>query len=269
MSAGTVSGTIDAGGNVTLPKFAMAFATDFCPPRSPDYPIVPDLETGTQFRFVPGQQVFALEGVALDFTTGTLTLEGQDIIPSACGAPGAILSGLRLTCTLAPIPDRSQLPPPPTLTKPAGKAKIGKPLPSTPPKKPDKGDTLTLKIRLAGWPTLDLAGEDTYARVANGDGDLVVLRVPAGKFGTRGKKSQVRDTDGSAIQVLTGHKQSAGFGGTITLATAKGGATLKLRVQGLDLGRLSGAASLTIAIGPHSATAAVTATGSGKSRRLR
>jgi hypothetical protein len=273
MSPGTVSGTIDAAGNVTLPGFAMAFATDFCPPRSPDYPIMPDLATGVQFRFVTGQP-FALEGVPLDFTTGTLTLEGQDTIPGACGAPGALLAGLRLTCTLAPIPDRAQLPPAPSLAKLDGKAKIGKPLPSTPPKKPDKGDVLTLKTRLADWRTpLDLANEDVYTRVEDGSGNpIVLLRVPAGKFATKGKRSQVRDTDGSAIQVLTGHKQndavSAAFGGTITLVTGGNGTVLKLRVQGLDLASLSGSASLTIAMGPHSATAAVSVAGSGKSRRL-
>jgi hypothetical protein len=273
MSPGTVTGTIDSAGNVTLPGFAMAFATDFCPPRSPDYPIVADLETGQQFRFVTGQ-VFPLEGIALDFTTGTLTLEGQDTIASACGAPGAILSGLRLTCTLAPIPDRTQLPPPPALAKLGGKATIGKPLPSTPPKKPDKGDVLTLKTRLAGWLTpLDLAGEDVYTRVADGSGNVVVLlRIPAGKIQTKGKRSRVLDKDGTAIQVLTGHKESdtvsAAFGGMITLVTGKSGTALKLRVQGLDLGRLSGSASVTIAVGPHSATAAVSVAGSGKSRRL-
>jgi len=233
---------------------------------------VPDLATGRQFRFVTGQ-VFPIEGIALDFTTGTLTLEGQAVIPDACGAPGALLSGLRLTCTLAPIPDRTQLPPPPTLASLGGKAKIGKTLPSAPPKKPDKGDVLTLKTRLAGWPTPpDLASEDVYARLADGNGDLALLRIPAGKFRTKGKRSQVRDKDGSAIQVVTGHKESdavsAGFGGMITLVTGKGGTALKLRVQGLDLGRLSGSASVTIAVGPHSATAAVTVQGSGKSRRL-
>jgi len=148
-----------------------------------------------------------------------------------------------------------------------------RPLPSAPPKKPDKGDVLTLKTRLAGWPTPpDLASEDVYARLADGNGALALLRIPAGKFATKGKHSRVRDKDGSAIQVVTGHKESgavsAGFGGTMTFASNKGGTALKLRVQGLDLGRLSGSASVTIAVGPHSATAPVTVRGSGKSRRL-
>src|SRR5439155_1416164 len=83
-------------------------------------------------------------------------------------------------------------------------------------------------------------------------------RIPAGKFATKGKRSRVRDKDGSAIQVITGHKESgavsAGFGGMIALVIDKGGTALKLRVQGLDLGRLSGSASVTIAVGLHSAT---------------
>jgi len=54
----------------------------------------------------------------------------------------------------------------------------------------------------------------------------------------------------------------------VTLVSDRGGTALRLRVQGLDLGRLSGSASVTIAVGPHSATAAVTVQGSGKSRRL-
>jgi hypothetical protein len=264
MDPGTVTGTIDAAGSVTLPGFAIAFATDFCPPRSPDYPIVPDLTTGLQFRFVTGQ-VFPTQGVPLDFTTGTLTLEGQDIIPAACGAPGPLLSGLRLTCTLMPIPDRTRLPPAPSLAKLGGKAKIGR--------KPDKGDVLAFKARLASWPSpLDLGGEDFYVRLAGGDGDIVLLRVAAGRFQVKGKRTQVRDTDGTAIQVVKGHKESgpvsAAPGGMITFVTDRRGTALKVRVQGLDLSRLSGSASATIAVGPHSATAGITVQGSGKSRRL-
>lgn len=273
MSPGTVTGTIDAGGNVILPGFAMAFATNFCPPRSPDYPIVPDLTTGAQFRFVTGQ-VFPLAGVPLDFATGTLTLEGEDIIPAACGSPGPLLSGLRLTCTLAPIPDPTELPPPPALAPLTGKARIGKLLPMTAPRKPDKGDILTLKTRLADWTTpLDVADRDLYVRVSDASGALVLLRVPAGKFQTSGKKTLVRDTDGTGIRVSTGHKESgavsAAPGGIITLVTDKHArTTLKLRVQGLDLGHLSSAASVTIAVGPHSATAAITVHGMGRSRRF-
>src|SRR5437667_433259 len=62
-------------------------------------------------------------------------------------------------------------------------------------------------------------------------GGLALLRIPAGKFATKGKRSRVRDKDGSAIQVITGHKESgavsAGFGGMIALVIDKGGTALK------------------------------------------
>ena len=273
MNAGDVQGTIDATGNVTLPRFAMAFATDFCPPRSPDYPMTPDVMTGTQFRTNIGR-VFRLRGEPLDFATGSLRLMGEDVIPGACGAPSGILSGVDLTCTLAPIPDRTKLPPAPALSKASGTARIGGPLPTTPPTKPDKGDVLALKAQLADWKApVDFAGEDVYVRLAGADEtDVVLLRVPAGKFQPKGKKMIVRDTDGMTIQVVTGHKKSdavsAAFGGTITAASGKKRTTVKVSIVGLDLGALSGPATLTLAVGPRSAIAQVNVRGSGEIRKI-
>jgi hypothetical protein len=269
MSPGTVTGTIDAAGTVTLPGFAMAFATNFCPPRSPDYPIVADLSTGTQLRFATGQ-VFQLQGVPLDFASGTLTIEGEDVIPSACGAPGAILSGLRLTCTLSPVPDKSKLPPPLALTKLAGKGKIGKPLPSTPPTKPDKGDVLSLGARLVNAAApLDVAGHDVFLVISAGATDVVVVRVPAGSFKSSGKRATA---GGSAIQLVKGHKTSgavaAAPGGTITFVTGKKGTDVKAKVQGLDLSAVSGSATFTLAVGPWSAAATGTVRGNGKKLRF-
>jgi hypothetical protein len=273
MSAGTFAGTIDAAGNVTLPGFPMAFATDFCPPRSPDYPMAPDLATATQFVTNAGR-VFRLHGDPLDFATGTLHLVGEDTIPAACGAPGAILTGVDLTCTLAPVPDRTKLPPAPALAKVSGKARIGAPLPATPPARPDKGDVLTLRAQLADWTApVDFAGQDVYVRLGSGDTDVVLLRVPAGRFQAKGKKVSVHDADGTAIVVAAGHKKtdavSAAFGGTITVTSGRKRATAKLSVLGLDLGTLSGPATLTLAVGPRSASADVTVRGSGKSRKFR
>jgi len=273
MSAGEVPGTIDAGGNVTLPHFAMAFATDFCPPRSPDYPMTPDVMTGTQFRTNIGR-VFRLHGDPLDFATGGVRLVGEDVIPGACGAPSGILSGVDLTCTLAPIPDRTKLPPAPRLSRTGGKTRIGDPLPAAPPNKPDKGDILAVKTQLADWKApIDFVGQDVYVRLAGADeADVVLLRVPAGKFQAKGKKFVVRDVDGTAIEVAIGHKKSAAvsaaFGGTITVVSGKKGATVKLSIVGLDLGGLSGPATLTLAVGPRSATDDVIVQGSGGSRKI-
>jgi hypothetical protein len=274
MSAGNVAGTIDAAGNVTLTDFAIAFATDACPPRSPDYPITLDLMSGTQFLTNIGQ-VSRLHGDPLDFTTGTLRLAGEGLIPDACLAPFAILSGLDLTCTLAPIPDRAKLPPAPKLAKTAGKARIGGALPTEPPKKPDKGDVLGLKTQLVDWKApIDFVGQDVYVRLAMASDDttVVVLRVPAGKFQAKGKKVVVRDTDGTAIEVATGHKKndtvSAAFGGTMVMVSGRKSATAKLSLLGLDLGALSGPATLTVAVGSRSASADVMVRGSGKSRKI-
>jgi hypothetical protein len=273
MEPGTVTGTIDAGGNVTLPDFAIAFATDFCPPRSPDYPLLPELKTGAQFLRVTGQTI-GVTGVPLDFATGTLTLEGQDIIPGACGAPGALLSGVRIACTLSPIPSQALLAPPSTaLTASGGKGTIGKPLPEVEPKKPPKGDVLSLKTNLGSWATLaDLAANDVYVGVAGGE-SRVVLRVPAGRFQTRGKKATVKDTDGTSIEVSAGHKQnaevSAAFGGAMTFTSGRKGLVLKLRVLGLDLDGLTGPTVLSVAVGQNAAAVDLTANGTGKVRKLR
>jgi hypothetical protein len=273
MAPGTVAGTIDAGGNITIPDFGIAFATDFCPPRSPDYPLLPELKTGAQFLRVTGQTI-GFTGVPLDFTTGKLTLEGQDIIPGACGAPGALLSGVRITCTLSPIPNQALLAPPSTaLTASNGKATIGKPLPEEPPQKPVKGDSLTLKTNLGRWASLaDVAANDVFVGVAGGESS-VVLRVPAGRFQTRGKKATVKDTDGTSIEVAAGHKQnadvSAAFGGTMTFVSGRKGLVLKLRVLGLDLEGLTGPTVLAVAVGQNAATVDLTASGTGKKRKLK
>jgi hypothetical protein len=275
MSAGNVQGTIDTAGNVTLPGFPMAFATDACMPRSPDYPIAPDLASQTQFTANLGR-VFRLHGDPLDFNTGKLHLVGEDLIPAACLAPSGLLVGLDLTCTLTPIPDRTKLPQAPVIRKIAGKARIGNPLPAAPPAKPDKGDLLALTTELVNWKApIDAVGEDVYVRLAPlGDGpDFVMLRVPAGKFQPKGKKVVVRDADGTAIEVVTGHKKtdtvSAAFGGTITFVTGKKTTNVKLSILGLDLGALTAGGTVTVAVGPRSATAPLTVRGSGKNRKLR
>lgn len=269
MPPGAVTGTIDAAGNITLPNFASAFATDFCPPRSPDYPISPDLTTGLQFGFVSGA-VSPQRGVPIEFTTGQVTLEGLDLIPDACGAGAAILSGFRVICVLSPIPDQAALPPAPSLALRGG-IKIGKPLPATPPPRPDKGDILTLGGLLADWPRGVDPAEDLYVR----SGDLLLLRVPAGRLQplAGGTKLKVVDTDGTAITVLTGRKKNATVesapGGTIQFKRARAGWKLKLRVQGLDLAALTPAGEMTIASGPYSGTDDVTVAGSGRRRKIR
>lgn len=275
MGPGTVSGTIDGGGNVVLRRVAMAFATDFCPPRTPDYPIQPDLSTMTQFR-VANNAPYPRVGTAMD-ASGSLTVDGVDLIPDACGAGGPTLSGLRITCQLVPVPTLAALPRP-ALEKVAGSAKIGPELPTTAPAKPAKGDTLALKGNLVDWAQPpNLAGDDLFVRLRIGSGDsaedVVLLRVAAGRFQTKGKKAKVVDKDGSVIEVMVGQKKNdtvdAATGGSIVLAGGKKGIKANLRVQGLDLAKLTSSAELVFAIGPYSSVVSVGASGSGKTRKLR
>ena len=275
MPPGSVTGTIDGNGNVVLRRVAMAFATDFCPPRTPDYPIQPDLSTMTQFR-IANNASYARVGTPMD-ASGSLTLDGVDLIPDACGAGGPTLSGVRITCQLSPVPNLAGLPTP-ALEKVTGTAKIGPELPTTPPAKPAKGDTLQLKGNLVDWAQpLNLAGDDVFLRLQVGSDptveDVVILRVPAGRFQTKGKKSKVVDKDGSLIEVMVGQKKNdtvdAATGGNIVLASGKKGVKVTLRVQGLDLAKLTGSAGLVLAVGPYSSTATVSASGSGNKRKLR
>jgi hypothetical protein len=274
MAPGTVNGTIDAAGNITLPGFEFTFGTDFCPPPDNVYPITSNLDSGLQFVTI-GPTPVELQGTALDFSTGGVTLFGGALLLTACGAPGGLVTGMSLTCTLNPIPDQSKLPPAPAVTKLGGLVKIGKPLPSTPPAKPDKGDILTLTGALSpGAAKLD-ATVAVFIEIADANAtNLVVLEVPAGKLVQKGKTLQVTDTDGSAIMVLTGQKSSGAVssatGGSIRFTQAKK-KSLKLhaRIQGLDLAGLKGSATATVALGPYALTHALTVKGTGNTRHLR
>jgi hypothetical protein len=270
MAPGTVDGTIDAAGNITLPNFDFSFSTDFCPPPDNVYPLQSNLDTGLQFVTI-GVTPVQLVGTALDFSTGVVTLFGGGLIPNACGG-GPIVSGMTLTCTLSPIPAQANLPAAPAITKLAGVAKIGKPLPSTPPTKPDKGDVLTLAGTLTPGAAKADATVPIFIDIAGATGDVVVLEVPAGKLTSKGKGFQVKDTDGTAIMVLTGHKASGAVssapGGTIQFTPAKKSLKLHLKVQGLDLSGLTGSATATVALGPYTLAHPLTVKGTGNTRHL-
>lgn len=272
MAPGTITGTIDAAGDVTLPGFGFTFSTDACQPPKNSYPLLTNLDSGLQILTL-GLTPVEVQGAALDFATGSVTLKGADVIPAPC-LTSPLVSAMTLTCTLNPIPTQSKLPPPPALTKLGGLARIGKPLPSTPPSKPDKGDLLALSGTLkAGAAKLDFAA-DVFLRLADAGGnDLVLAEVPAGKLGRKGKGYQVTDSTGTVIEVLIGQKSSGAISsataGTVRLTPGKKGMRLQARLQGLDLSGLTGSGQATIAVGPYTATAPFTVAGKGKSRRLR
>jgi hypothetical protein len=285
MDPGTVTGTIDRDGNVTLPNFVSVFATAYQIPV-PHYTIAPNLTTELQFATVGGT-LYPHQGSKLNTTTGDITLEGVDVISAAVGTPGATLSGYRFSCRLDPIPNIANLPATagsghgsaaaPSLAHPKGKGRIGKPLPTTPPAKPDKGDVLILKTQIdAGGAALDFAGQDFFLRLGP-----VTLHVTKGNFKQSGKALRVvdkpadksgTDSDGTIIEAIAGLKTngavSSALGGAISFTTGKKGTVLALKVQGLDLSALSGTATLTVAVGPYSASKDVTVRGSGKTRKF-
>jgi hypothetical protein len=282
MPPGTVTGTIDAAGNITLPSFPFTFGTDYCPAPNNRYPVVANLDSAPQFLTL-GPAVTELHGAALDFATGLVTLVGGGKILGTC-ATGPIITFLTLTCRMNPVPDKAKLPPAPALLKLQGSAAIGKPLPATPPSKPDKGDVLTLDTTVVPGVAgkLDFTA-NTFIRLADPTGtDLVVVEAPAGTLSAKGKSFQVldrppgkngTDPDGAVIQVLMGQKAT----GTVTAATAglirftpgKKGVKLKATLQGLDLSTLTGSGELAVAVGPYTATAPFTVTGKGRHLRLR
>jgi len=265
MPPGTSTGSIDASGHVTLPRFQETFLTDF---EKPLTPLSHELTVATGMRQTPlGQAVYVSEGAALNFQTGELTLSGAGVLQGAPGA-GTTVTGFKLTCTLAPIPDAASLPRAPTIVA-TGKAKTGDAA---------KGDTLTLKVKLVpGAAGLPRATEDLLLRLApkatpgcGPDDKCVVILVPAGKLTAKGKKLSAVEpvgdpaSDGTSIRAFRGHKKDAAVGGKLTLVGGKKAGTLTLKLGGLDLSAFMGAAAaeatVTVTSGPQNATDAVTAT---------
>ncbi|HLK13150.1 MAG TPA: hypothetical protein VKW76_17365 [Candidatus Binatia bacterium] len=268
----TVTGTIDSAGDITLPGFPLTLGTAFCPPPNNSYPIVANFDSAPQFLTL-GPAPVEVQGAALNFTTGQVSLKGAGLIPGTC-ATGPIITSVTMTCTLAPIPDRTKLPAPPTLTKVSGSGRIGKPLPATQPSKPAKGDVLSLAAQLSpGGMSFDFTANVFLSLTGSNGKALVTVEIPAGSLSPKGKGYQVVDSSGTVIAVLAGQKANgavlATTGGTVRFKRGKKGFALQAHLQGLDLSTLSGAGQMAVAVGPYTATAPFTATGKGKSRRLR
>jgi hypothetical protein len=279
-----VAGVIDAGGNVVIPDFPVEFTTEFTAPECVLRPMAITLSTGRRIETQSGSQSVS-EGATLDFATGRLTLKGFGFVRDAPGANGDVLNRLDLTCVLSPIPDPATLPAAAAVSKVRGVATLKGPLPDTPPRKPDKGDVLVLKFKLApGGRPFDFAGSDLVLHLTSptpdsggADLDLVQLRVAAGRLARRGKRFVARDSGGTTIEVPIGQKSDAS--GTITSALKgsltivdKGtkGADVTLRQQGVDLSGLTTGARLLLEIGADRYVGtSITIGGGAKKKRLR
>jgi len=248
------TGTIDAGGDVTVPVTAQ-FSTTFTTPPTP-VPIAPRLSTGIAASMLPGAE-YPSEGVPLDFATGTMTLDGQSIIPVAPGLNISVTTGLRITCTLDAIPDRTKLPKAATLKSASGAARFGKPGAS-----PPDGDRVTKLVAtvLRGAAPLDPTAEDLFVALRGADGsDAMLVHVPAGTLAPKGKTLRATDTDGTTIVLVTGQKSDAGqtasVSGKIAVKRTKKGLAVTLVEDGLDLSKLArGPGSVAVAVGDQVAT---------------
>jgi hypothetical protein len=256
----TVNGTLDAAGNMTLHAIPMQFTTFFGGTPT-DLSVSPDITTGVAAVTVSGADV-ATAGRPLDFTTGAVRLRGEGTIGNAPGAGAALSAGLDLECTLAPPPDATSLPAGPSLARAHGSVRAAADA--------TLGDTLALQATWRhGASVVDAASADLFVRVHDGDTTLVLLRVPAGALGARGKKLVASDEDGTVIHVVRGRKPNAPVGGTLTLRRARKGYKLSLMEHGLDFASLGAAASVQLDIGEAAATDAVAVKRKGQRIALR
>ncbi len=296
MPDGTVAGTADGNGEIALPSFPFTQTTDYlcdtCDPMNPEtytyFPVTGvDLMTGLQFRVLSGKS-YVVEGTPIDFTAGSVELYGVGFLAGAPGGPGTNLSGVDITCTLSPIPSQTALPSGPTIAKITGKLKVD----SGALKDGGKGDALTLKAALTpGATPFDLTGASPFILRVGG----VTLLVQPNAFTVKGKKllvkrddtckikkgatsgvcrantattcTKVADCAGLAkLEVVEGQKVTAGatslVSGQLLVANGKKGATVTLKLQGLDLSTVTGAQTVRLAIGRANARKAVTVSGS-------
>ena len=252
------TGTIDGAGIITVPVMAQ-FGTTFTTPET-FVPIAPRLSTGIATTVLPGGE-FPSVGVPLDFTTGTMTLDGQSIVDIAPGLNISVVTGLRIACTLDTRPDPKTLPRGASVKKAAGTVRFGA-TGATPP----AGDSikkLTATV-LNGATPLDPGASDLFVALRNADGaDVMLVHVAAGTLTAKGKKFSATDTDGTTIVVVTGQKsesgQTADVSGQITVKQSKKGLTITLKENGLDLSTLeSGTGSVAVAVGAYAASHPVT-----------
>jgi hypothetical protein len=252
--AGVVTGTLDSNGNIALPPITVDFRTALTPETLHTTEF---LTTGIASVTLSGND-YATIGIPLDFGSGMLRMQGSGIVFNA-PVVGTSTTGVLLDCTLTPIPSQDNLPDGPRLTV-RGTAKPGKPGEAG----TVVGDNLTVKAKIKnGAATADLT-QDVFVRIAVGETEAVLVRVPGGSLTKSGKKFTASDTDGSVVHLLSGRKTEgstkAALAGSLVAVQSKKGVTLTLKQSGIDMAPLAagGAATATVSIGGFTASDAVT-----------
>jgi hypothetical protein len=252
ISGPTTVGRIDAGGNVFLPDFDMAFIF-----ARIDLPTRPILSTAVQSKEASGVRI-ASAGAALDFATGLVTLDGPDVMPNAPVLEQPVISGLHMTCRLAPVPDPATLPAA-AQVRVTAKAKIGS---------GDADDELRLRAKVTSPLSFAVSAADLVIRMQSDAGsDHFVAVVPAAAFQPRGRKFAA-----ATVSVGTEVGENGEFAtveGSATVVAKERGGSVSLRAAGLDLSGLTGNVRATVVALPNVAVASGAVRGSGRKRKLK
>jgi hypothetical protein len=255
LAATTVTGTIDAGGNVALPPMLVRFTTDLLPGVFLD--AMEPITTGLAAVTLAGRD-YATEGAALDFSTGSIRLEGQGIVTNA-PVVGSSTSGVSLACTLAPVPVPDQLQTAPSL-KAHATSKPGKPQTEG----AVAGDVVTFKGKIKSGDAMFDPTQDVFVRIGSPGADLLLVRVPAGGLTQSGKKFSATDDGGATIHVVTGRKQVgndvADVSGSLVIVKGKKTLGVTLKHTGADMSSAASTSSVLLSVGVGSTTVSDTAT---------
>ena len=212
-----VTGSIDAAGNIWLPDVSLNYVFG----GLLDLRSQPSLSTSIQSNRLNDREVQSA-GKALDFATGSLTLQGADLIPNAPIVEEPVISGLTLTCRLEPIPNRAKLP-----------ASAGLRATST-----VRGDVLTVRGTLTGRTSVSAKTEDLLVRLAAADGTAILtLRAiaPEGQGTSR------------SLAVVAGAGTAAPTG---KVRAARRKASFTLQASGLPAEAFSNQVVTTVTMGP-------------------
>ncbi len=285
MDPDTVTGTIERDGTIALPNFTMESATDF------DHPCPCTALPLTGMALTTGSHAAAIaeggdssRGAPLDFTTGTVTLAGCGVIPSAPGASGSLINDIVMTCTLSPIPNQANLPESPTFTKLAGKAQVG-----------TDADTLVLKTTIgkSAMPLAFATGKQSLVNLVVAGAPVVQLRIAS--FTAHGKKlTATRDdtcklkkgatqgvckrdgttacasaadcTTNDVIEVQRGRKAESPIVASVVVTPKAKATPMSVKVTGVDIGSLSGAVTVEVWVEGRGAKRDATVTGTTKKK---